>query len=108
MSSSERDVARFLAEMHQRMGALEANEIRRGGSRTRAGEAEAREKSLEQTWERKVRFRRSPSWGTAAAELSARFEKDGARNCRIGELSQKALAKIAKTSREFHEAAGNC
>jgi DNA mismatch repair protein MutS2 len=98
MSSSERDVARFLAEMHQRMGALE-DEIRRVTAREQA--VEAREKSLEQTWERKYASKIA-ELERRAAELSARFEKTAQET--IGELSQKARAKIAKTTREFHEA----
>jgi DNA mismatch repair protein MutS2 len=98
MSSSERDVARFLAEMHQRMGALE-DEIRRVTAREQA--VEAREKSLEQTWERKYASKIA-ELERGAAELSARFEKTAQET--IGELSQKARAKIAKTTREFHEA----
>jgi DNA mismatch repair protein MutS2 len=98
MSSSERDVARFLAEMHQRMGALE-DEIGRVTAREQA--VEAREKSLEQIWERKYASKIA-ELERRAAELSARFEKTAQET--IGELSQKARAKISKTTREFHEA----
>ena len=98
MSSSERDVARFLAEMHQRMGALEGD-MARVTAREQA--VEAREKSLEQTWERKYASKIG-ELERRAAELSAQFEQRAQET--IGELSQKARAKIAKTTREYHEA----
>jgi DNA mismatch repair protein MutS2 len=98
MSSSERDVARFLAEMHQRMGALEGETARLA---SREQTVEAREKSLEQTWERKYASKIA-ELERRATELSAQFEKTAQET--IGELSQKARAKISKTTREYHEA----
>src|SRR5580704_5500042 len=71
MTSSERDVARFLAELHQRMGALE-EELARVTAREQA--VEAREKSLEQTWERKYASKVG-ELERRAAELSAQFEQ---------------------------------
>ncbi len=98
MTSSERDVARFLAELHQRMGALE-EELARVTAREQA--VTARERSLEQTWERKYASKIS-ELERRAAELSTQFEQRAQET--IGELSQKARAKIAKTTREYQEA----
>jgi DNA mismatch repair protein MutS2 len=98
MTSSERDVARFLAELHQRTGALE-EELARVTAREQA--VTARERSLEQTWERKYASKIG-ELERRAAELSAQFEQRAQET--IGELSQKARAKIAKTTREYQEA----
>jgi DNA mismatch repair protein MutS2 len=97
MTSSERDVARFLSELHQRMGALE-EELARVTAREQA--VTARERSLEQTWERKYASKIS-ELERRAAELSTQFEQRAQET--IGELSQKARAKIAKTTREYQE-----
>ena len=97
MTSSERDVARFLAELHQRMGALE-EELGRVTAREQA--VTARERSLEQTWERKYASKIG-ELERRAAELSTQFEQRAQET--IGELSQKARAKIAKTTREYQE-----
>jgi DNA mismatch repair protein MutS2 len=97
MTTVERDVAQFLAELHQKMNALE-KERATIGEREQA--VEARERSLEQTWERKYAGKITEV-ERRAAELSAQFERRAKDT--IDELSQKARAKIAKTSREFHE-----
>ncbi len=98
MTSSERDVARFLAELHQRMGALE-EELGRVTAREQA--VTARERSLEQTWERKYASK-IVELERRASELSTQFEQRAQET--IGELSQKARAKIAKITREYQEA----
>src|SRR5580704_7742877 len=54
MTTTERDVSRFLAEMHAKLDALE-RERAEIAARTQA--VEARERSLEQTWERKYAAR---------------------------------------------------
>ncbi|HEY4363297.1 MAG TPA: Smr/MutS family protein [Bryobacteraceae bacterium] len=97
MTTVERDVAQFLAELHQKMNALE-KERATIGEREQA--VEARERSIEQTWERKYAGKITEV-ERRAAELSAQFERRAKDT--IDELSQKARAKIAKTSREFHE-----
>jgi DNA mismatch repair protein MutS2 len=97
LSTSERDIAGFLSEMHRRLTELD-NERRALAERERV--VAAREKSLEEGWEKKfaVKIREIEQ---RAAALSAEFEQR-ARDT-IGELSQKARAKVAKTSREFQE-----
>ena len=98
MTTTERDIAHFLSEMHQRLDALE---------RDRAAVAEKertlslREESLEQNWEKKYAAK-IRDLEHRASELSAQFEKQAQET--IGDLSQKARVKIAKTRREFQEA----
>jgi DNA mismatch repair protein MutS2 len=98
MTTTERDIAHFLSEMHQRLDALE---------RDRAAVAEKertlalREQSLEQTWEKKYAAK-IRELEHRASELSAKFEKQAQET--IGDLSQKARVKIARTRREFQEA----
>ena len=98
MTTTERDVAHFLSEMHQRLDALARD-------RTAVAERERalalREQSLEQNWEKKyaTKIREVEQ---RASELSAQFEKQAQDT--IGDLSQKARVKIAKTRREFQEA----
>jgi DNA mismatch repair protein MutS2 len=97
MTHTERDVAQFLSELHDRLDALE-QERSRLAERERA--VEARERSVEQTWERKYAAK-IRELEQRAAELSAQFEQRAQET--IGELSQKARAKIARTRREFQE-----
>ena len=97
LSTSERDIAGFLSEMHRRLTELDQE---RRSLAERENKVAAREKSLEEGWEKKfaVKIREIEQ---QAASLSAEFEQR-ARDT-IGELSQKARAKVAKTSREFQE-----
>ena len=97
LSTSERDIAGFLSEMHRRL--LELDEERRQLA-TREAALAARENSLEQNWEKKFSGKIREIEQQAAA-LSAQFEQRARET--IDDLSQKARAKIAKTSREFHE-----
>jgi DNA mismatch repair protein MutS2 len=97
LSTSERDIAGFLSEMQRRLRELE-EEGRAMAQREAA--LSAREKSLEQDWEKKYATKiRDIEQQTAA--LSSQFEQRARET--IEDLSQKARAKIAKTSREFHE-----
>jgi DNA mismatch repair protein MutS2 len=98
MTTTERDVAHFLTEMHQRLDALETD---RRAVADRERTLASREQFLEQNWEKKyaAKIRQLEQH---AAELSAQFEKQARET--IGELSQKARVKIAKTRREFQEA----
>jgi DNA mismatch repair protein MutS2 len=98
MSSTEQDVARFLSEMHQRVDALDRERIELAA---REKSVEARERSLEQSWEEKYGAKIS-EMERRAAELAAQFERRAQET--IGELSQKARAKVARTSREYAEA----
>jgi len=97
LSTSERDIAGFLSEMHRRLADLEQE--RRVLSEREVLLA-ARETSLQQDWEKKYATKIREVEQRAAA-LTSEFEQR-ARDT-LDELSQKARAKIAKTSREFHE-----
>ena len=98
MTTTERDIAHFLSEMHQRLDALEKD-------RTAVAERERalalREQSVEQNWEKKYTTK-IRELEQRTSELSAQFEKQAQET--IGDLSQKARVKIAKTRREFQEA----
>jgi DNA mismatch repair protein MutS2 len=98
MTTTERDVSQFLSELH---GKLDAVEVERRDLTQRLREVETRERSLEQTWERKYAAKIREVEQQAAA-LSAKFEERVEQT--VGELSQKARAKVAKTKREYHEA----
>ncbi len=98
MSSAERDVSRFLAELHDRIDVLDHE---RSELTARAATLELREKSLEQTWEKKYAAK-IRELEQRAAELTAQFEARAVET--IGELSQKAQVKVAKAKREFKEA----
>jgi DNA mismatch repair protein MutS2 len=98
MTNAERDVSRFLAELHKQMAAIEEE---RASVAARERTVEARERSLEQTLERKFAAR-TAEIERRAAELSIAFERRAQET--IGELSQKARAKVAKTRREYQEA----
>jgi DNA mismatch repair protein MutS2 len=98
MTTAERDLSQFLAELHSRLDALE-HERAEIARRTRA--LEARERSLEQTWERKYGAK-IQELEQRSAELAAEFDRRAQET--IEELSQKARAKIAKTKREYQQA----
>jgi DNA mismatch repair protein MutS2 len=100
MTNAERDVSRFLAELHKQMAAIEEE---RASVAAREQAVEARERSLEQTLERKYSAR-TAEIERRAAELSSEFERRAQET--LGELSQKARAKVAKTRREYQEAVG--
>jgi DNA mismatch repair protein MutS2 len=97
LSTSERDIASFLSEMHRRLTELEND---RRVLAERESVLSAREKSLEEGWEKKfaAKIREIEQQAT---QVSAQFEQRARET--IDDLSQKARAKIAKTSREFHE-----
>lgn len=97
LTTAEQDVARFLAEMHQK---IEQVERERTAVEARERTVENRERSLEKEWERRYSAKLQEMERRAAA-LSADFEKRAEET--IGELSQKARAKVARTRREFQE-----
>lgn len=97
MAASDRDVATFLGEMHQK---LEQLEIERAELAARTQAVALREQGLEQTWERKY-MAKMREVEDHAAQLSAQFERRAQET--IEDLSQKARARIAKTRREFQE-----
>jgi DNA mismatch repair protein MutS2 len=98
MTTTERDIAHFLSEMHLRLDALES-ERRTVAEKERA--LTLREQSLEQTWEKRYAAK-VRELEQRTAELSAQFEKQAQET--IADLSQKARARIARTRREYHEA----
>jgi DNA mismatch repair protein MutS2 len=98
MTNVERDVSRFLAELHDRIDVLERE---RADLTARTAAIEAREKSLEQTWEKKYAAK-IRELEQRASDLTAQFEQRAMET--IGELSQKAHVKVAKAKREFKEA----
>ncbi len=97
MTTAELDISRFLAGMHASLDALEKE---RGEIAARAVVLEARERALEQTWERRYTSK-IRELEQQAAQLSVQFEQRAQDT--IEELSQKARAKIAKTKREYIE-----
>ena len=97
MAASDRDVSRFLAEMHQK---LEQLETERADLAARSHALSLREQALEQTWERKY-IAKIREVEKQAADLSVEFERRAQDT--IEDLSQKARTKIAKTRREFQE-----
>jgi DNA mismatch repair protein MutS2 len=98
MSSAERDVSTFLAELHAKFDAIERERNEIAAKKT---ELDARETSLESDWERKFAGK-IREMEQRAAELAAAFEQRA--QSTIEELSQKARARIAKTKREYTEA----
>ena len=98
MTTAEQDVSRFLSEVHQKMAAIEQE---RAAVEGRERAVEARERSFERDLERKYSAKLQDV-ERRAADLSAAFEKRAEET--IGELSQKARAKVARTRREFQEA----
>jgi DNA mismatch repair protein MutS2 len=98
MTNVERDVSRFLAELHDRIDVLERE---RTDLATRTAALEAREKSLEQNWEKKYAAK-IRELEQRATQLTTQFEQKAVET--IGELSQKQHVKVAKAKREFKEA----
>ena len=98
MTTTERDIAHFLNEMHQRIDSLEAE--RRDMENLKRTLSE-REKALEQGWEKKYAAK-IRDLEAKAGQLSAQFEQQA--QAAIGDLSQKARVKIARTRREYQEA----
>ena len=97
MSTTQRDVAQFLAELNQRLAVLETDQAR---LQERERTLEAREAALEKSSERKYAAKLG-ELERKAAELAAQFEQRAQDT--IEELSQKARVKIAKTRREYQE-----
>jgi DNA mismatch repair protein MutS2 len=97
MSTTQRDVAQFLAELNQRLAVLEADQAR---LEEREHAIEAREATIEKSSERKYAAKLA-ELERKAAELAAQFEQRAQET--IEELSQKARVKIAKTRREYQE-----
>ena len=98
MTSAERDVSHFLSELNTRLDAIEQE---RRDIAARAEALSERERSLQQTWERKYMAKLSEI-EQRAATLASQFEQRAHET--IEDLSQKARTRIAKTKREYQEA----
>ena len=103
MTSTERDISQFLAKLHDRL-----REIEEQAQHLAATEQalDAREKSLEQSWERKY-LAKIREVEQQASALASQFEKRA--QSVLEELNQKARtpksqAVVAKTKREYSEA----
>ena len=97
MSSTERDVAHFIAELNRKLEELSAERNKLALEKTAL---DAREAALEQTWERKF-AQRLRDVDDQAAKLASQFEQRAHET--IEDLSQKNKARIAKTRREYQE-----
>jgi DNA mismatch repair protein MutS2 len=97
MTTTERDIAAFLGEMNRKIDLLDSE---RRAVAERESAVNAREHSLEQSWEKKFAARIA-ELERRAADLSSQFEQKAQET--IADLSQKARARIAKTSREYRE-----
>jgi DNA mismatch repair protein MutS2 len=103
MTNTERDVAHFLNRLDEQLRAVEA-ERRSLAERERV--VAAKERSLEQTWERRYAAK-IRDLEQRAAELADQFDQRA--QSALEELSQRAVsnkvqAKISKTKREYQEA----
>jgi DNA mismatch repair protein MutS2 len=98
MGNHERDLGRLLAELHARIEALESERARLEEQKRAM---DAREHTLEQTWERKYAAK-VRELEQQAARLATQFDKTARET--IEDLSQKARVRIARTQREYREA----
>jgi len=98
MSSTERDVSQFLADLHAKLDAIDQERREIAVKKT---ELDAREASLETAWDRRYAAK-IREIETRAADLATAFEQRA--QSTIEELSQKARTRIAKTKREYTEA----
>ena len=106
MSNTERDIARFLNELHQRIeesGALQSE------LRQKIEAATAREQSLAREWEKRESTKLR-ELERKFEELVAKFDADARETIESIEQTSahrksedQALRKVAKTKREFHE-----
>ena len=97
MSSTERDVAHFIAELNRKLEELSGERNKLAAEK---GALDAREAALEQTWEKKF-AQKLREVDDQAAKLAAQFERRAHET--IEDLSQKNKARIAKTRREYQE-----
>lgn len=98
MSSSERDISHFLSQLHEKLDQLEQA---RSETAAQKAQLDTRERALETSWERKY-AQKIRELEQRAAELAAQFEQRA--ELTIGDLSQKARARVARTRREYTEA----
>jgi DNA mismatch repair protein MutS2 len=109
MTHQERDISRFLGELHERIDRVAENERELGREREALA---ARERSLAKEWEQreaaKLReMERRCDKAVAAFEAQARETIEGiAKTVESGsqrKAAEQAMRKVARTSREFHE-----
>ncbi|MBS1873162.1 MAG: endonuclease MutS2 [Acidobacteria bacterium] len=106
MSTSERDIQRFLSELHERLEKASALESELVRERERLRQ---REESLERDWEKK-RAAKIRELEQHSQELASRFEEQArqtideiTKNVEQRKASEHAMRKVAKTRREFLE-----
>ncbi len=106
MSNTERDIARFLHELHQR---IEESTALQTELRQKIAAATAREEALAREWEKRE--------ASKLRELERKFEalvekfdadaretiENIEQNSAQRKVADQALRKVAKTKREFHE-----
>jgi DNA mismatch repair protein MutS2 len=97
MSSTERDVAHFIAELNRKLEELSAERNKLAAEKAAL---DAREAALEITWEKKYAQKLQEVERTAT-KLATEFEQRA--HDTIEDLSQKNRARIAKTRREYQE-----
>jgi len=106
MSSGERDIQRFLSELHDKLDRVSTLEVELTGERARLAE---REQSLEREWEKKgsAKIRELEK---RSAELAHDFEEQArrtideiTRNVEHRKATETAMRKVSKTRREFLE-----
>jgi DNA mismatch repair protein MutS2 len=107
MSTTERDIARFLSELHSRLEAVDALEI---DLRRRIEEVDRRQAQLTRDFEKREAEKIRELEGRNA-EVVARFEAEAKQTidsilqvAANRKASEQAQRKVAKTRREFHEA----
>ncbi len=106
MSNTERDIARFLNELHQGVEKSAALQIE---LRQKIEAAAAREQSLSREWEKRESTKLR-ELERKFEELVAKFESDARETIESIEqtasqrkMADQALRKVSKTKREFHE-----
>jgi DNA mismatch repair protein MutS2 len=106
MSSSERDIARFLGELHQR---VESVSVLEKSLEEQRGALAARERALAKEWEQResAKLRELEKRYEEAAgrfETSARETIDSIyKTAEQKKSAEQAMRRAAKTRREFHE-----
>jgi DNA mismatch repair protein MutS2 len=109
MTSSERDIQRFLSELHDRLDRVTRLEAQLEEQNQRVA---SREQSLEKEWEKngaaKLRDleQRFADLARDFEESAKRTIEEITRNVEQRKASENALRKIAKTRREFLDQAG--
>jgi DNA mismatch repair protein MutS2 len=106
MSSSERDLQRFLSELHRRLESVAALEAE---LRTRLAAVEERERNLTREWEKRYTAR-IREFEQKTRDLQQQFEEKAretieqiSQNLEQRKASEKAMRRVAQANREFTE-----